>query len=454
MIHIRFKKMHFVGIGGIGMSGLAEVFYSLGFLISGSDISVNDNIQRLKKYNIPVYIGHKAENVDGKDVVIYSSSIRSDNPEIVRAHQLRIPVIRRAELLAELVRMKYSILISGAHGKTTTTSLISTLFIDAGLNPTVIIGGRLNRFGTNAILGSGEYLVAESDESDGSFLSLLPTIAIITNIDREHLDFYGNFDSIKKAFVDFANKVPFYGFVLACNENEGVRDILPMIKRRVVTYGFSENSDYYAKGIDLGPQGISFDAYKGGEFIMRFHSSLMGRHNVLNSLAVVVIGDELQIPYQKIKDSLANFRGIGRRFDIKGEKNGILVIDDYGHHPTEIKATLDTLNLINRRRVFVVFQPHRFTRTRALFQDFVEVLKGVENLILMDIYSAQESPIEGVSSENMLEALRRSGNRSAILLKDNESILCYLRENASSGDAIITIGAGSVYKIGEQFLKE
>lgn len=453
MIHIRFKKMHFVGIGGIGMSGLAEVFFNLGFEISGSDIAVNDNIERLRRLNIPVLIEHKAENVNGKDVVIYSSSIKEDNPEIVRARALRIPVIRRAQLLAELVRMRYSILISGAHGKTTTTSLISTLFIDAGLDPTVIIGGRLNRFGTNAILGEGEYLVAESDESDGSFLSLLPTIAIITNIDREHLDFYGHFDAIKEAFVEFANKVPFYGFVLACSEDSGVREILPRIKKRVITYGFSEDCEYCARGIDLSGSMLSFDAYRGREFIGRFNIQLQGMHNVLNSLASVVIGNELQIPYERIRDSLANFRGIHRRFEIKGEKNGVLVIDDYGHHPTEIKATLETLRLIDRRRVFIVFQPHRYTRTMILFDDFVELFKDVRDLILMDIYSAQEEPIRGIDSAHLFEEMRRRGNDSVVLIRESEDLLRYLRENASPGDAIITIGAGSVYKIGELFLE-
>jgi len=452
MIHLRFKRMHFVGIGGIGMSGLAEVFHNLGFVVTGSDIAINDNIGRLKSLGISIEIGHRAENVIDKDVVIYSSSISGDNPEIVNARRLKIPVIRRADLLAELVRMKYSILVSGAHGKTTTTSLISTLLIDAGLNPTVIIGGRLKRFNTNAILGRGEYLVAEADESDGSFLSLLPTIAVVTNIDREHMDFYQNFDAIKKAFIDFANKVPFYGFVLACVENEGVREILPELKGRVITYGFSEGADYRGVNVELGKDSISFELLKNGEYAGKYRTNLRGRHNVLNSIATIAAGDELMIPLDKISDSLSNFKGIGRRFEIKGEKNGILVIDDYGHHPTEIKATLDTVRLLKRRRVFVVFQPHRYTRTFFLFDEFVKLFADVQDLILMEIYSAQERPIEGVNSEALLFAIRNAGNSSARLYKDSSEILGYLRENAREGDVIITIGAGSVYKIGEEFL--
>jgi len=454
MIHLRFKRMHFVGIGGIGMSGLAEVFHNLGFDVSGSDIAINDNIIRLKGSNIPVEIGHKPENVIDKDVIIYSSSISKDNPEIVNAQRLRIPVIRRAELLAELVRMKYSILVSGAHGKTTTTSLISTLLIDAGFDPTVIIGGRLNRFNTNAILGRGEFLVAESDESDGSFLSLLPTIAIITNIDREHMDFYKNYEAIKSAFIEFGNKVPFYGFVLACIENEGVREILPYLKNRVITYGLSKEAYYRADNIQLRSTDVSFDVFKDSRLYGRFKTSLRGMHNVLNSVATIAVGDELMIPQEKISSSLVNFKGIGRRFEIKGEKGGVLVIDDYGHHPTEIRATLDTLRLLNRRRVFVVFQPHRFTRTYFLFDEFVRLFTDVEDLILMEIYPAQEKPIEGVSSLNLLSALKKAGNSTARLYKESSEIVDYLRANARDGDAIITIGAGSVYRIGEEFLRQ
>ncbi|MCX7958678.1 MAG: UDP-N-acetylmuramate--L-alanine ligase [Deltaproteobacteria bacterium] len=453
MIHIRFRKMHFVGIGGIGMSGLAEVFMNLGFEISGSDISENENIIRLRKFGIPVAIGHRGENVNNKDVVIYSSSIKSDNPEIVMAHQLKIPVIRRAELLSELVRMKYSILVSGAHGKTTTTSLISTMFIDAGLDPTVIIGGRLNRFGTNAILGKGEYLIAESDESDGSFLSLLPTIAVITNIDKEHLDFYRSFSAIKESFVTFANKVPFYGFVIACADDVAVREILPKIEKRVITYGFSKECNYFADNVSMGSEGSEFDIYRGNEFLGRIRTSMRGRHNVLNSLATVAVGDELNIPFGTIGQSLAGFKGIGRRFQIKGEKDGVLVIDDYGHHPTEIKATLETARLLGRKRIFVVFQPHRYTRTRFLMEDFASLLSREENLILMDIYSAQETPISGVDSSVLLDRIRALGNKTAMHISDTKEIVRYLKENAADGDLILTVGAGSVYKIGEEFLK-
>ncbi|MGC8927327.1 MAG: UDP-N-acetylmuramate--L-alanine ligase [Myxococcota bacterium] len=452
-MYIRFKRMHFVGIGGIGMSGLAEVFFNLGFTVSGSDISDNDNVERLRRYGISITIGHKAENVEDKDVVIYSSSIRADNPEIMRAHELKIPVIRRAELLAELVRMKYSILISGAHGKTTTTSLISTLFIDAGFDPTVIIGGRLNRFNTNALLGKGDYLIAESDESDGSFLSLLPTVAVITNIDREHLDFYHTFDAIKDSFVRFANSVPFYGFVSVCADNDAVREILPRIERRVITYGITGDLNYVARNISLDVDSSSFDVYKNGKLLGRVKTALRGMHNVLNSLATISVGDELMIPFEKISCSLSNFKGIARRFQIKGQKDGVLVIDDYGHHPTEIQATLKTVELLNRKRIFVIFQPHRYTRTRDLMNDFADVFKDTKDLLLMEIYSAQEMPIEGIDSNALLNEIRRRGNRSARFFSNNDEILRYLKHNASEGDVILTIGAGSVYKIGEDFLK-
>ncbi len=453
MIHIRFKKMHFVGIGGIGMSGLSEVFFNLGFEISGSDIAENENITRLRKLGIEVVIGHKSENVLGKDVVIYSSSIKSDNPEIVMAHSLKIPVIRRAELLSELVRMKYSILVSGAHGKTTTTSLISNMFIDAGFDPTVIIGGRLNRFNTNAILGKGDYLIAESDESDGSFLSLLPTIAVITNIDKEHLDFYKSFDAIKEAFVRFANKVPFYGFVIACAEDDAVREILPKIEKRVITYGFSNGCDYIAQNVVTHHDGSEFDVWRGKDYLGRVRTNMRGLHNVLNSLATTAAGDELGIPFEIINNSLASFKGISRRFQIKGERKGVLVIDDYGHHPTEIRATLEAANLLNRRRTFVIFQPHRYSRTQTLMEDFAQLLKDVDNLILMDIYSAQEIPIDGVSSSILIDRIRSLGNKTALYFSDSTQILKYLFEETEDGDLILTIGAGSVYKIGEEFLK-
>lgn len=453
MISIKFKRMHFVGIGGIGMSGLAEVFYNLGFEISGSDISENENIHRLRGLGIKIDIGHRSENVLNKDVVIYSSSIKANNPELIKARELKIPVIRRAELLSELVRMKYSILISGAHGKTTTTSLISTMIIDAGLDPTVIIGGRLNRFGTNALLGKGEYLVAESDESDGSFLSLLPTIAVITNIDREHLDFYKSFEAIKDAFVRFANKVPFYGFVVACGECNFVREIIQRLERRVITYGFSRDFDYRAVNISMGIDGSEFDVYRGNEFLGRAKTTLKGLHNVLNSLAAVVVGDELNIPFEVINRSLSEFKGIARRLQIKGEKDGVLVIDDYGHHPTEIKATLEAIKLFGRNEVFVVFQPHRYSRTYELMEDFALLLKDVKNLILMEIYSAQETPIEGVNSNELLKKVKQFGNNNALLMSTSKEIVRYLRENAKRGDMVLTIGAGSVYKVGEEYLE-
>ncbi|MGC9045761.1 MAG: UDP-N-acetylmuramate--L-alanine ligase, partial [Thermodesulfovibrio sp.] len=384
-----YKKIHFVGIGGIGMSGIAEVLHNMGYIVTGSDIKESDTVKRLRNFGIKVFIGHSKDNIDETDVVVFSSAVKPDNPEIVKAKEFGIPVIPRAEMLAELCRLKYSILVAGAHGKTTTTSLIATVLTDAGFDPTVIVGGKLKSIGSNAKLGQGEFLVAEADESDGSFLKLTPAISVITNIDREHLDYFKNLRRIKKAFVEFANKVPFYGLSILCGECRHIRDLIPHLTRRYVTYGFDKAFDFYAKNIEYSPPKVSFNAFFKEKSLGRFTITVLGKHNVLNALATIIVAKELSVPMQKVKESFESFKGIGRRFEFKGEKKGIKFYDDYGHHPTEIKAVIKTALWLKPERLCVIFQPHRYTRTRDLMEEFIKVFKSTlrktDVLFLMDI---------------------------------------------------------------------
>lgn len=448
----QFKKIHFVGIGGIGMSGIAEVLHNMGYEITGSDIRESDTVRRLKELGIKISIGHSESNVNSTDVVVYSSAVKDDNPEILKAKSLGIPVIPRAEMLAELCRLKYSILVAGAHGKTTTTSFIATVLNDAGFDPTVVVGGKLKSLGTNAKLGGGDFLVAEADESDGSFLKLSPTISVITNIDREHLDYFKTLRKIKRAFLEFANKVPFYGVSILCRECRHLRDLIPQINRRFITYGFDSDADFYAKNISYSPPYLQFEAYYRKNSLGKFDITIPGKHNVLNALATIAVGKELSIPVDKIRESLRNFTGIGRRFEFKGERRGIRFYDDYGHHPTEIKAVLETAKWLKPKRLCIIFQPHRYTRTRDLMEQFVRVLKEVigkgDILFLMDIYPAGESPIEGVSGEILSEHLKRAGV-NVYFDKDRERLKELILNQLSSGDFVFTIGAGDVYKIGE-----
>ncbi len=453
----QFKKIHFVGIGGIGMSGIAEVLKNMGYTVSGSDIKESDTVRRLRNLGIEVFIGHSAENLDESDVVVFSSAVKPDNPELLKAKSMGIPVIPRAEMLAELCRLKYSVLVAGAHGKTTTTSLIATLLTDSGFDPTVVVGGKLKSLGTNAKLGQGEFLVAEADESDGSFLKLTPTIAVITNIDREHLDYFKNLRRIKRAFLEFANKVPFYGVSVLCKECRHIKDLIPHLNRRYTTYGFSEDADFFAKNITYKAPYVNFEAYYRNKDLGKFRITVPGKHNVLNALATIAVSQELSIPLDKVKDSLQNFKGIGRRFEFKGEKRGIRFYDDYGHHPTEIKAVIKTALWFKPERLCVIFQPHRYTRTRDHMDEFVQVFRSTlrkkDILFLMDIYPASEPPIDGVSSEVLYRKMRDSG----INVKynpDNESMKVDILRNLKKGDMVFTIGAGNVYKIGEGLLEK
>lgn len=453
----QYKKIHFVGIGGIGMSGIAEVLHNMGYTVTGSDIKESDTVKRLRSLGIKVFIGHSMDNIDSVDVVVFSSAVKPDNPEIIKAKALGIPVIPRAEMLAELCRLKYSILVAGAHGKTTTTSLIATILNDAGFDPTVVVGGKLKSLGTNAKLGQGEFLVAEADESDGSFLKLTPAISVITNIDREHLDYFKNLRRIKKAFLEFANKVPFYGVSILCRECRHIRDLIPHLTRRYVTYGFNEASDFYAKDIkylSVLPHGrvTSFEAFFKGKSIGRFVITVPGKHNVLNAMAAIAVAKELSIPFEKVRESLENFTGIGRRFEFKGEKNGIKFYDDYGHHPTEIKAVIKTALGLKPKRLCVIFQPHRYTRTRDLMEQFIHVFKTTlrkdDILFLMEIYPASEPPIEGVSGQVLYEKLKLAGV-NVIFNPDRDSLKEEILKELKEGDFVFTIGAGDVYKIGE-----
>jgi UDP-N-acetylmuramate--alanine ligase len=451
----KFEIVHFVGIGGVGMSGIAEVLKNLGYEIRGSDIRESENTRRLESLGIPITIGHRPENVKGAHVVVVSSAIPADNPEVLAARQHSIPVIPRAEMLAELARLKYSILIAGAHGKTTTTSLIASILASGGLDPTVIVGGKLKDIGGNAKLGEGEYLVAEADESDGSFLKLSPTIAVVTNIDREHMDFFKDIKRLKDAFLSFINKVPFYGVSLLFADNEHVKELLPRVQRRFITYGLTQEVDLRA--IKIERQGLKsrFEVILKGQSLGSFEVLLPGLHNVCNTLAAIGVAYELGLDMNGVRRVLRDFSGVQRRFEFKGEVSGIKVFDDYGHHPAEIVATLRAgREAIGERngRFIVVFQPHRYSRTRDLLSDFFDAFRDADKVVLMDIYPAGEEPINGISSELIYKGIKDTG-KDVIYIRDKVDILKYLNEELRSGDSLLTLGAGDVWKIGEEFLR-
>ncbi|MDZ4383158.1 MAG: UDP-N-acetylmuramate--L-alanine ligase [Thermodesulfovibrionia bacterium] len=465
----KFEIVHFVGIGGVGMSGIAEVLKNLGYEVTGSDLKESETIRRLKSLGIHVTIGHGAENIKDAHVVVISSAVSSDNPEVLAARKQSIPVIPRAEMLAEIARLKYGVLVAGAHGKTTTTSLIASLLASGGFDPTVVIGGKLKGIGSNARLGQGEYLVAEADESDGSFLKLSPTIAVVTNIDREHMDFFKDIDALKDAFLSFVNKVPFYGVSLLCAENEYIKEILPKVQRRFITYGLSKGLDLVAENIEIEGLRTKFEAILRGVSLGFFEVPLPGLHNICNSLAAIGVAYELGIDSNRIKEALKGFTGVQRRFEFKGEVSGIKIFDDYGHHPTEIMATLKaakeaikqnssrtsrdkTQNSKLQGRLVVLFQPHRYTRTRDLLNDFFTAFTDADKVILMDIYPAGEKPLNGINSEVLLKGIKDS-MKDIAYIKERGEILNCLDEELKERDTLITLGAGDVWKIGEEFLK-
>jgi len=450
----KVKCIHFVGIGGIGMSGIAEVLINLGYNISGSDTALSETTARLQKLGASVALGHAAENIGNADVVVTSTAVKVDNPEVVEAHQRNVPVIPRAEMLAELLKMKFSVAVSGSHGKTTTTSMISTILDRGGLDPTMVIGGKLASIGSNARLGDSDIIVAEADESDGSFLKLSPTIAVITNIDREHLDFYPGITEIKEAFLKFANIVPFYGCTVLCIDNEHVREITPLIKRKMITYGIEHSADYSARDIKYLASRTEYSLIYKGDLLGVIELIVPGLFNVYNSLAAVAVGRELDLDFATIKEGLASFSGVVRRMEIKGTVGGITVVDDYGHHPTEVKATLAAARQVWKGRLVVVFQPHRFTRTKALFNEFTRAFGDADLLILNDIYPASEEPIAGVNSQALCTAIRKTGNLRVEYIAQAERTIEYLLNTVRPKDTVITLGAGNIYKIGEALLTQ
>jgi UDP-N-acetylmuramate--alanine ligase len=452
MFRGRVRHVHFVGIGGIGMSGIAEILRTLEFEVSGSDLKANDITRRLETMGVKVLLGHRAENVQGADVVVYSSAIPQNNPELVRARALEIPIISRGEMLAELMRVKYTVAIAGSHGKTTTTSLVATVLRQAGLDPTVLVGGKVNALGSNAKLGAGDLFVAEADESDGSFLRLAPTIAVVTNIDPEHLDHYGTHEKVKDAFVQFCNQVPFYGLVVLCVDHPHVQAILPRIGRRHVTYGLSRQADYRARDIEFAGLETRFRAFHKKDSLGDFVVRMPGQHNVQNAMAVIACADELEVPLDVVRDAIGNFHGVQRRFTVLGtpsfEKNGhtgdVMIVDDYGHHPAEVEATLDAAQNGFNRRVVVAFQPHRYTRTHALMDEFTRAFNSADVLIVTDVYAAGEAPIPGATGEALAEAIRAHGHHAVHYVADKKQIANKLYELVEPGDLVIALGAGDI----------
>jgi UDP-N-acetylmuramate--alanine ligase len=453
MFRDRAHRLHFIGIGGIGMSGIAEVLLNLGYDVRGSDAHLSVVTARLQSMGAKIYGGHHKEYVGDADVVVISSAVRPDNPEIQEARARGIPVIRRAEMLAELMRLKHGIAIAGTHGKTTTTSLISTILHKGGIDPTVVIGGRLKSIRSNARLGEGDYLVAEADESDGSFLRLMPTVCVITNIDAEHLDHWtGGLPQIVDAFADFANKVPFYGAAVLCLDHPTVQSMLPRVEKRVITYGLSPQADYVAENIEQLEGAMAFDLKVRGVARGRVRLAMIGRHNVLNALAALAVSDEVGVPFAVAAEGLASFEGVGRRFEVKGQVNDILVVDDYGHHPAEIRATLKAAREAYSRRLVVAFQPHRYTRTKDLLEDFARAFNDSHTVLVTDIYAASETPIEGVSGESLANAIRAHGHQDVHFVGPVSEVATRLSSMARPGDLVLTLGAGNVWQAGEELL--
>jgi UDP-N-acetylmuramate--alanine ligase len=449
----RPQHLHFTGIGGIGMSGIAEVLLNLGYTISGSDQKLSPITARLAGMGARVFEGHAAANVSGARALVVSSAVDEQNPEVVEARRLQIPVIPRGELLAELMRLKYGIAVAGSHGKTTTTSMTATILNYAGLDPTVVVGGRVGTMGgSNARVGRSDFLVVEADESDGSFLKLAPIVAVVTNVDREHLDHYPTLEDIRAAFIEFVNKVPFYGAVIVCLDDANVQGLLPEIRRRTITYGTTAQADMEAIDIACGPFGSDFSLRYRGTDLGRFHLAIPGRHNVLNATAAVAVAVELDVKPEAIREGLATFSGVDRRFQLKGTVGGVTVVDDYGHHPTEIRATLDGARLCGFRRIHVLFQPHRYTRTFHLMDEFAGSFHQADNVFVMDIYGASEKPIEGVSAESLVERIRQFGHRGVEHTATLDQGVDALARVAGEGDLVLTLGAGSVTQAGDKVL--
>jgi UDP-N-acetylmuramate--alanine ligase len=458
----KIQQIHFVGIGGIGMSGIAEVLLNLGYRVSGSDLKSSPVTQRLVGLGAAVFEGHRAENIAGAEVVVTSSAIATENPEVLEAHRLHVPVIQRAEMLAELMRLKYGIAIAGMHGKTTTTSMVAAVLAGGGLDPTVVVGGRVDAMGSNARLGKSQYLVAEADESDRSFLKLSPILSVVTNIDREHMDCYRNMRDVKKTFLEFMDRVPFYGMVVVCNDDAMLRRLLPQAQRRTVTYGTKRGSDFLIKVEDSARPNAQGDGKPLSRFRVRYREKDLGEftlhvpglHNILNATAAIAVGVGLDVAVDAIRSGLDQFRGVDRRFQLRGRAAGVSVIDDYGHHPTEIKATLAAARQCGFRKVHVVFQPHRYTRTRDLIDEFALAFRDADSLFVLDIYAASEKTIEGISGEALAKTIREKGGRNAQYVGSFADAVSSASAAASDGDMILTLGAGSVSQLGPMILEK
>jgi UDP-N-acetylmuramate--alanine ligase len=446
-------NVHFVGIGGIGMSGIAEVLLNLGYRVSGSDLKASDITRRLEGLGARVSLGHRAENLEHPNAVVISSAVKADNPEVVAARHRKIPVIPRAEMLAELMRLKYAVAVAGSHGKTTTTSMVATVLSAAGLDPTAVVGGKVNVLDSNAKLGNGDLMVVEADESDGSFLRLHPSIAVVTNIDPEHLDYYGSLKALQAAFTDFCNRVPFYGLNVLCLDHPNVQALLPYVEKRFVTYGSAHVADYRLENVRLEGFSTHFRVFRRNEDLGDFSVRMVGAHNALNALAVVAVADELEVPLDKVKEALAGFAGVQRRFTVRGEVNGITVVDDYGHHPEELRATLAGARRAFGRRIVVAFQPHRYSRTRDLMTDFARAFNDADVLFVTSVYAAGEEPIPHAGGAELAEQVSAFGHRDVTFVERRAGLPEEMVKRLQPGDLVLTLGAGDITQTGPELLE-
>lgn len=449
------KRIHFIGIGGSGMSGIAEVLINQNYEVSGSDQIKSSVTDHLESLGADIHFNHKPENVFGKHVVVVSSAIRNDNSEVKAAKKEMIPVIPRAEMLAELMRMKYGIAIAGTHGKTTTTSLVANVLAGGNLDPTVIVGGKLKNMGGHAKLGQSKFLVAEADESDGSFLRLSPTLSVVTTLDAEHMDYYQTMQNMKSTFLEFLNKVPFYGSAIICMDDPNLQSLLPKIEKRTITYGLKKQADYTAQEISINNLKTKFTVFHHGKKLGRISSGSLGNHNISNTLAAIAVGMELNIEFSTIADALKNFSGVQRRFEILHQSNSLVIVDDYGHHPAEILATLATAKTVwPDRRLIVVFQPHRYSRTQYLLENFYSSFNDADKLILLDIYGAGEKPIEGINSRKLAKGIREYGHKNVEHIEDADSLVPQLKFSLQSGDVVLTLGAGNIGELAHKLAAE
>lgn len=449
----KIKRIHFVGIGGIGMSGIAEVLLNMGYEISGSDIGESATVKRLMDLGAKIHIGHSADNVEGTGVVVISSAIKADNPEVLRAKEINIPVIPRAEMLAELMRLRYGIAVAGSHGKTTTTSMIAAVLSYGQLDPTIVVGGKVKAMGTNARLGKGDFMVVEADESDGSFLRLSPVISVLTNIDEEHMDYYKDMEELERAFLSFLNKIPFYGLSVLCIDCPRVKSLSREFKKRILTYGFDQDAELRAQDVAISGFETKFNVFLKDSHLGPVCINVPGRHNAQNALAAIAVGMELGMSFEDASLGLSEFKGIDRRLQVKGEGRGILVIDDYAHHPREIEVTISTVKESQSGRVVVIFQPHRYSRTKLLFEEFVEVLSRADMLYIIDIYSAGEDPIDGITSQKLFQSLKETGHQNVQYL-NGDDVVSTVIDNLKPEDVVLTLGAGNVWAVGEKIVGE